>query len=92
MKEYVSEKDIDVASDLNALEMYIEKFVRIVDECNIKNDFISTVEKINKIYQKPKIKNLEKELSRSGIRLRHLTMNYNDTKRKFVENCDCKTK
>lgn len=92
MTEYASDKDISVASDLNALEMYIEKFVRRVDECDIKNDFIEIIEEINKISGRPRIKNLEKELSHSGIKLRHLTRNYNNAKKKFIENCDCRTK
>ena len=54
-KEWESDKDIELQSDLDALNMYVDIFARKVCECNIKDNFIDIVEKIGILNAKPKI-------------------------------------
>ncbi len=89
-KEWPSDKDNELQSDLEALDMYVDIFTRKVDECDIKDDFIGVIENISKLYEKPKIKHLHKELSSSAARFRGINYDYNSAKRKFVKECDCR--
>lgn len=92
MKDEKSNKDLELQSDLSALEMYVNHFIDRANTCNIKDRFIETIEEIGRLYEKPKIRHLQKELSDSAIRLNNITWDYNAAKRKFVEECDCKLK
>lgn len=73
MKDKKSDKDLELQSDLSALEMGINRFTDRVDTCNIKDRFIETIEEIGRLYGKPKIRHLQKELSESAIRLNNIT-------------------
>lgn len=49
-KEWASDKDTELQSDLQALDMNVDIFTRKVGKCNIKDDFIDIIEKIGILY------------------------------------------